>query len=196
MWDTRPIEMKKTVYAYYESIPSIRQEEEFACSNLWKGSWENKGWACTMLNKTHAVASSLFPKLMTSMLKQTHITPRVMARFIRWCALHAVGGGWMTDYDVLNLGFFPADASEIESLHSLQLVAGARSYIFYATKEEAAKAIETFINSTVLENGVSIPEADLLKNEVGIDPVQKALFHPIKDDEMSRSQQMAQKISQ
>lgn len=188
--------MKKIVYAYYESIPSIRQEEEFACSNLWKGSWENKGWACVMLNKTHAVASNLFPKLMASMMKQKHITPRVMARFTRWCALHAVGGGWMTDYDVLNLGFFPADALEIESLHSLQLVAGARSYIFYATKEEAAKAIETLINSTVLENGVAIPEADLLKHELGFDPIQKALFHPIKDDEMSRSQQMAQKISQ
>jgi hypothetical protein len=85
---------------------------------------------------------------------------------------------------------------EIESLHSLQLVAGARSYIFYATKEEAAKAIGTFMDSVVIHNGLPIPEAVLLNHEVGIDPHQACLFHPNRKEEMTKSQQIAEKLSQ
>jgi hypothetical protein len=186
--------MKKTIHAYYESIPSIRQEEEFACSNLWKGSWESNGWNCVMLNKTHAAVSPLFRGLMGRFLKYEGIAPSAMARFSRWCALHAAGGGWMSDYDVLNLGFTPSLATEIESVHPLHMVAGERSYIFYATQAKAEEVIGSFVAKEILSNGAPIPELDIFTNESGhLDLT--CLFHPERDNELTRSQQMAERIS-
>lgn len=186
--------MKKKIYAYYESIPSIRQEEEFACSNLWKGSWEGNGWECNMLNKTHAAVSPLFRGLMGRFLKYEGIAPSAMARFSRWCALHAAGGGWMSDYDVLNLGFTPSLATEIESVHPLHMVAGKRSYIFYATQARAEEVIGSFIAKEILSNGAPIPESEIISSEIDF-PILDTLFHPERDNELTRSQQMAEKIS-
>jgi hypothetical protein len=186
--------MKKTIHAYYESIPSIRQEEEFACSNLWKGSWESNGWNCVMLNKTHAAVSPLFRSLMGRFLKYDGIAPSAMARFSRWCALHAAGGGWMSDYDVLNLGFTPSLATEIESVQQLHMVAGKRSYIFYATQAKAEEVIGSFIAKEILSNGAPIPESDIFNSGMSF-PELTYLFHPDRDGELTRSQQMAEKIS-
>jgi len=91
----------KTIHGYYESIPTVRQEEEFSCANFWKSSWTTHGWTPVMLNKTHAAASPLMRLLMVKCVRDS--VPQVVAsRFTRWCALHAVGGGWMSDYDLLN----------------------------------------------------------------------------------------------
>jgi hypothetical protein len=186
--------MQKKIYSYYEAIPSVEQREEFSCANLWKGSWENNGWECVMLNKTHTSSSPLFRELVGKMLKVEKMTAPVMSRFSRWCALHAVGGGWMSDYDVLNLGFSPKEAEENEVLHPLQLVAGEKSYIFYATADKAEQVIRNFINESILNDGVPVPESNIVK-ETFFSPDFSSLFHPGKDEEKTRSQQMAEKIA-
>lgn len=186
--------MKKRIYAYYESIPTSPQREEFACSNLWKGSWEGNGWECTMLNKTHSAASPLLRGLMVKLLKHEGIHEVIVSRLRRWCALHAVGGGWMSDYDVVNLGFTPSLATEIESVQKLHMVAGQKSYIFYATAEKAEQVIESFIKEDILNDGTLIPESEIVKGDV-LFPDIPTLFHPKRDQEKTRSQQMEECLS-
>jgi hypothetical protein len=181
----------KTIHAYYESVPMIRQEEEFSCANFWKTSWERRGWKTLMLNKTHAAASPLMRMLMQRYVNDA-VPQLFCSRFTRWCALHAAGGGWMSDYDLLNLGFTPDEAVEIEVLHPLQLVAGKRSYIFYATKEKTEEVIRKFIDGPLIVGGLPRPESEIVGHKKDfLSPMLTKLFHADTTEEMSRSQQLA-----
>ena len=103
------------IYAYYQNIAQSKQGEEFACANWWKTSWTNLGWEPVMLNRSHAMGSPLYnklqQKLMTTAMGLDPVLLNnfdwIVARFIRWCALYAAGGGWMTDYVVVNKEFTP-----------------------------------------------------------------------------------------
>jgi hypothetical protein len=153
------------IYSYYESIPAINQSEEFACSNWWKTSWEKQGWEPVMLNKTHAQASPLYIKLMTKILKSgLPSNPKGMARFTRWASLHATGGGWLSDYDVYNNGFTPKDAEEISSKSNLQIPKEG-GYIFYATKEGCAKALNLLVEGEISNGAIPLLESDIFSSE-------------------------------
>ena len=105
--------MKPKIYSYYESVQLRPQDEQFACANVWKSTWEAQGWDPVMLNRSHAQGSPLHLKLMTKLTRLAPVLPNelqnnfafICARFSRWCALHAAGGGWMSDYDVANISF-------------------------------------------------------------------------------------------
>jgi hypothetical protein len=101
----------------------------------------------------------------------------------------------MSDYDVLNLSFSPGKAGEIEALHPLQLVAGAKSYVFYATKEKAEEVIRKFIDEPLLVDELPRPESDIVKDYEDLTPILPALFHAVPDEEKSKSQQLAEKLS-
>lgn len=148
----------KNIYAFYTSIQLADQNEEFACANWWKTSWEKLGWKSVMLNRSHAQGSHLYNKLASKMVNATgKLSPErrnqvdwLMARFTRWCALHAAGGGWMSDYDVFNLNFTPENADDIDQKQSLY-VCGEPTYLFYATKEMCSAAIMKFINQDIFD---------------------------------------------
>jgi hypothetical protein len=74
------------------------------------------------------------------------------------------------------------------------MVAGKRSHIFYATQAKAEEVIGSFIAKDILSNGAPIPESDIFDGEV-FSPTLPTLFHPERDGELTRSQQMAEKIS-
>jgi hypothetical protein len=146
----------KNIYAFYTSIQLADQNEEFACINLWKKSWEKLGWKAELLNNSHIQGSHLYNKIIAKMVNSKATLPRersdefnwLIARFSRWCGLHAAGGGWMSDYDVFNLDFTPDKANEIEKNQSLYLC-GEPAYLFYATREMCSAAIIKFINQNI-----------------------------------------------
>ena len=129
--------MKPKIYAYYESIQTRNQNEEFSCANIWKESWEKYGWEPVMLNSSHSKGSSLQQKLISRILKAVpHLSledqnnlQRLIVRFSRWCALHAARGGWMSDYDVVNIGFTPEDAEKMASTDSLIVLEIGRAHV-------------------------------------------------------------------
>lgn len=159
----------KKVYAFYTSIPLSNQTEEFACANWWKTSWEKAGWTTFMLNRSHAQGSSLNGKLQqklahTLLKLGPELTNRyawINARFSRWCALHAAGGGWMSDYDCLNLGFKPEHADDIEQRGTLHVSKGP-AYLFYATADHCANAIKRFISEDLIDGDSVRDETDIL----------------------------------
>lgn len=169
----------KNIYAFYTSIQLADQNEEFACANWWKTSWEKLGWKTTMLNRSHALGSHLYNKLASKMVNAVGSLPQerrgevdwLMARFSRWCALHAAGGGWMSDYDTFNLDFTPDKADEIEKKQSLY-VCGEPTYLFYATRDMCSAAIMKFISANIFE----LSEKEMV-NSVDKDLLQKTVKH-------------------
>jgi hypothetical protein len=92
-----------------------------------------------------------------------------MARFSRWCALHAAGGGWMSDYDVFNLDFSTEKADEIEKKQSLY-VCGEPTYLFYASRDMCSAAIMKFISAEIFNLSekcmINSDDKDLLQKTV------------------------------
>jgi len=174
----------KKINAYYESFVQASQTEEFACANLWKQSWENMGWTTCMMNSSHAQSSGLFQKLHRAIAESlTACHPDVAsrmawikARFSRWCALHACGGGWMADYDVVNTGFTPANAEVIEQRTTIATNSGP-AYVIYATKDHAANAIKKFIQSPLLKGNCVLDDASILELADTLEGEQLGLVH-------------------
>jgi hypothetical protein len=150
-------------------MANTRQENEFACANYWKQSWSDHKWNPVMLNNSHAQASNLYgklqQKLVTMMLglpsELTTKSHHIAARFTRWCALHAAGGGWMSDYDVVNLGLTPSEANKLIGSETLNANKGS-AHLIYATKEHAEHAIKKFIATELIKNGEVASEAAIL----------------------------------
>lgn len=192
--------MKKRIYAYYESIQSVDQPEEFACSNIWKASWEKQGWECVMLNKSHARGSNLHMKLVRTLVDAGNAMPpelanqsqKIMARYLRWCAFHAAGGGWMSDYDVVNVNFPASAAEEYEKTGNLHVISKEPSWIFYATPELCSAAITKFINGTIFDGTRLVPESEILGTDNSLNSIAELLHHAKRSPEKKRSQEMSE----
>ncbi len=190
--------MKKRIYAYYESLQERPQVEEFACANAWKRSWEAQGWECIMLNGSHAKNSSLYYKLVKKLVSIVpHLPPEAassisknMARYKRWCALHASGGGWMSDYDVANIAFTPTVAEEFEKTGTIHVVTCEPAYLFYATPSHCNAAISKFISEDMHRDGVMLFESEILGVEDTINAVAELLFHGECNQKTAKSKQM------
>ncbi len=148
------------IYSYYESFPMRKQEEEFQKANIWKATWEKHGWQTSMLNNSHAKSSPHVQKLVAKLLRMANEMPiaiqnnfqPVMVRFLRVAALHAAGGGWYCDYDVVNCGFTPAMAQEIAKENSVFLFGEPKSSLIFATSAIAGACVLKIASGNIVEN--------------------------------------------
>jgi len=187
--------MKKPIYGFYEPHLAFQQNEEFACANLWKTSWSQNGWEPTMLNATHSKAHKLHAQLVKKILEESKKGSPVFApRYTRWCALSMAGGGWMSDYDTVNVGFTPQMSEELEKKAHRHLNTHRLAYVFYATKEMADAAILAFIENELTNDRVPVTEAVILSHtSKSLNKVVNELFHP-NTSEPLRSEQMAEYV--
>lgn len=110
----------------------------------WEASWRKHGWEPVVLTPREARANPLFSKL--DQIVKTYPTrnPRAYeeACYHRWLALQHAGGGWMTDYDVMNYGFnwqSRAYDFEIPEISYVPCVA-------WTTASGAARAVELIMS--------------------------------------------------
>jgi hypothetical protein len=191
----------KKVYAYYQSIATANQREEFACANVWKASWEDYNWSPVMLNASHAKACPLYNKLQQKLMNVAIGIPQdlapwvnwINARFIRWAALHAAGGGWLTDYDVVNCGFTPEVAETYET-DTLILNQGP-AHIIYASQTHAEGVIRKLISEPLTinirgENHIR-SESEIVGIDKGIGDIAQLIHHARKSENSLRSEEMA-----
>ena len=184
------------IYSYYQSIPASNQAEEFACANWWATSWKSNGWEPVMLNRSHAAGCPLTNKLHQKLAQMAMGYPAlaariawINARFARWCALYAAGGGWMSDYDVLNLDLTPQYAKEAAS-KTLMVSHNGPAYLFYATKEHCNNAIKKFIAEDLSTGSDIIPELEILGIEPEMHMILERVQHVHGRGERSKSQRM------
>lgn len=98
------------IYAYYDTVfNGNRNQEEAMLLEQWKVNWRSKGWEPLSLNTHHATAHPRYIEWLNKMEKLPTVNPKRYenACFMRWMAMHTLGGGWMVDYDVYNLGLEP-----------------------------------------------------------------------------------------
>ena len=190
--------MKKKIYAYYEALQAYDQNEQFARANVWKASWEENGWETVMLNRSHAQGSPLHLKLMTKLNRIMPVLPSelqnnihfIIARLSRWCALHAAGGGWMSDYDVINKSFDADKATQLERNGSLFVLSDQPSFLFYATREICASAIQKIINDDLHVDGVLKNEDKIFNEDGKLDAILGDVCHASKTPELPKSEVM------
>jgi hypothetical protein len=171
------------IYAFYQSVPNAVQADEFGCANWWKTSWEHSGWSTVMLNKSHAQGSSMYNKLQQKLAAAMNASQALTARsgwfhsrFTRWCALHAAGGGWMSDYDVLNIALTPLEAKKQIGDKTLVVNEGP-AYLFYASAEHCTAALKKMLSEDLTENGVMRNEIDILGASVMPESITQLVKH-------------------
>jgi hypothetical protein len=152
-----------------------------------------------MLNRSHAQGSPLYLKLQAKLVKQAlgismdlrNQIQWITARFARWCALHAAGGGWMSDYDVANIGFTPAHAEAHENDATILINEDAPAFIFYATQDHCANAIKKFIQDDLIDESNVFNEAHILGLKSSLHASLPLLHHAKSTGEKKRSDIMA-----
>jgi len=190
----------KRIYAYYNSIPTENQSEQFARANWWKHSWQKQGWEPVMLNSSHAVASNLYGKFQQKLGQTITTAHRILAnswlkqsaRLIRWCALHATGGGWMSDYDVVNIGFTPKIAAEYEKQSTIHVTPN-KAYLFYANAEHVNKAIQKLMSEELSKGEEWVAESVALELSEVLFPLKTHIVHEksiVSENNENRSELM------
>lgn len=137
-----------------------------------------------MLNNSHAKCSPLFQKLVGKILRispdlkleiQNNLQATII-RFVRWCALHAAGGGWMSEYDLINSGFTENDAENLTK-KTLVLIGGEKSYLMYATQDMCRTSIASFISEEIIFEKKIRSEFDILNCSNSLADVVQKLVH-------------------
>jgi len=105
------------IYTYYDESVSVTQSEnQRNILDIWQRSWSKHGWGPLVLGPPEAQKHPLFTKL-TEHVKREYRGPNPLiyelACFHRWLALAVVGGGYMSDYDVVNYGLAPMPPREL-----------------------------------------------------------------------------------
>ena len=111
----------------------------------------------------------------------------IIARYIRWCALHAAGGGWMSDYDVLNKTFTPQIADQYETNGTLHINDGEPAYVFFATQEHCANTIKKFIQEPLIDGNQMLPESHILGVTSALYPILPLIHHAKSENDFPRS---------
>jgi hypothetical protein len=95
------------VYTYYEALPGMTGQGEII--RLWEQSWRKRGWTPRILTPRDAKAHPRFAEFDARINTYPTANNRQYENccYHRWLALAQVGGGWMTDTDVINFAFFP-----------------------------------------------------------------------------------------
>jgi hypothetical protein len=92
------------VYAYHEDIQVFNHEHLI---RLWEHTWSRFGWRPVLLGYEHFRAHPLSKELDCAVTRFPSLNYFYYERacFRRWLAMATVGGGLMTDYDVMCNGF-------------------------------------------------------------------------------------------
>jgi hypothetical protein len=104
------------VHTYYEPVSGMSEAHQRREIEVWRASWERHGWQTRVLGpedyqrtpEGRAIARALEANGFPSVNPPGYD----LQCFLRWVALWQVDGGLMTDYDVVNLGYTPAEHAE------------------------------------------------------------------------------------
>lgn len=140
------------IHSYWANVPELKSDDEFRLTLLWRARWEAAGFEPVILNEFIARKHPLFAALDAEVSKRPTTNPKAYeaACHHRWLALAQVGGGWMSDLDVLPNGKATFD-------YELFVAEPGTFYIFqtnccpslvYADKEAAERFCESVIEGT------------------------------------------------
>lgn len=100
---------RQNVYTYAQKHAGVTKTEMAAILEAWKEGWTTRGWNPVVLTLREAAKHPKFDAFSAAVEKLPCVgdKTRMAHRFYRWLALDMVGGGLLTDWDVLPLDFTP-----------------------------------------------------------------------------------------
>ena len=101
-----------TVFTFYNRVPQLKPADELI--ELWRESWSRNGWNPVVLGLNDAQKHPLYADYVEGIkAKAKSVNPGDydLMCWVRWLALDVMGGGLMTDYDVINRNFKDSDIS-------------------------------------------------------------------------------------
>ena len=92
------------IYTYYDYVNDDHKATASVMLEHWRRSWSAQGWNPVILNKNHARSHPLYESFLNRILEYPTINPLEyeQACYLRWLAVAEQGGGFMSDYDVVN----------------------------------------------------------------------------------------------
>lgn len=91
------------LYSYYADVPELNRFDELKLSVLWRARWNAAGWEPFILGDWQARQHPMFAAFDAAISKLPSVNPPEYEKscYRRWLALAQVGGGWMSDLDVM-----------------------------------------------------------------------------------------------
>lgn len=140
------------IYTYVETIPEFPHERLLIA--LWESSWRRLGWNPVILTPADAARHPLsgdLEKHIATQLPSTNHPAYERACYLRWCALEVAGGGWMSDYDVINYSLHPEDneppgAGHLWFGHQSAIPARVCPCLVHGGAEDYHRAIRLFLD--------------------------------------------------
>jgi len=116
------------IFGFHGNVPELNLQDELLLTVLWRERWTAAGWEPIILNEWHAQQHPLFANLYAATSKLPTSNPKAyeLFCFLRWAALAQVGGGFMSDFDLLprpsfSIGCLDLDgAGRLSKLHIFQ----------------------------------------------------------------------------
>lgn len=89
------------IYTYFEEVTGINSDDSRKLIELWKTEWSKAGYRPIVLGRGDAEKHPQYKKLLKVFESFPSINPKGydLACWLRWLAVSAAGGGWMSDYD-------------------------------------------------------------------------------------------------
>lgn len=101
----RPPGIKPIVYTYFD--PDVNFPHQREIITLWSKSWTNHGWHPRIIRSHKAQPGYQEFENRVDCFPTVNKREYERACYLRWFELWRLGGGFMTDYDVINFGFKP-----------------------------------------------------------------------------------------
>ena len=133
-----------TVFTFFDNT-ELNANEQKAQIEIWKDAWRSRGWNPVVLGPLDVMKHLKYEEFRAAVEKFPTVNPKKyeLVCYLRWLALSYVGGGLMTDYDVIPGTFIPRDMEEIrkeKGMHVLQ--SNGKSVVpaaVFANKQALAK---------------------------------------------------------
>lgn len=109
--------MSNKVFTYHEVMPSHADQTPLLA--LWAEGWRKRGWEPVVLDNSHARQHPKYNEHYQRFYDYPTVNPKPyeMACYLRWLAFEAVGGGYMTDADVMNYNFHVPQEVGVPTIH-------------------------------------------------------------------------------
>ncbi len=103
------------VFTFYSPVEGKREVEELLLIDLWKKSWSAMGWEPIVLGYEALDFNDDLKALVRKFKKLPSINKHNLDYwcYLRWVAVFQQGGGFMSDYDVINYSFVPRPEGEL-----------------------------------------------------------------------------------
>lgn len=136
------------VYSYFEHLNDVA----LPVIELWKKSWSEHGWKAVLLGEPDFFSWPGCAELDQHVSHFPTVNNRAYERacFRRWGAMVPLGGGVMTDYDVMNYGFRPEHLPVLED--KCQFLDANSPCVTIGTAAAFDRACRYFCNYTVGES--------------------------------------------